>query len=125
MVGMKLSALPLAALLIAMPVSAEESAIQPTPLSLEQRMLVRCSVAFAMTAYAQDQGDERAQQYPPLGERGQEFFVRSSAQVMDDAGLDFEQMASEHEREALNLRDSGQIDEIMPVCLQLLEQSGL
>jgi len=88
-------------------------------------MLVRCSVAFAMTAYAQEQGGANAQAYPPLGERGREFFVRSSAQVMDEAGLDFDQMAAEHEREALDLRDSGQIDEIMPVCLQLLEQSGL
>jgi hypothetical protein len=82
-------------------------------------------VAFAMTAYAQGHGDEAAQAYPPLGERGQEFFVRSSAQVMDDAGLEPEQMAAVHEREAIELRDSGQIDEIMPVCLQLLEQSGL
>lgn len=114
-----------AALLVATPLAAQQAPAEPVRLSLEQRMLVRCSVAFAMTAYAQDHGDVRAQQYPPLGESGQEFFVRSSAQVMDDAGLDIEQMAADHEREALDLRDSGQIDEIMPVCLQLLEQSGL
>lgn len=122
---MKLSALPIAALLLAAPLSAQDVAPEPARLTLEQRMLVRCSVAFAMTAYEQDQGDPLAQAYPPLGESGQEFFVRSSAQVMDEAGLDFEQMAAEHEREALDLRDSGQIGEIMPVCLQLLEQSGL
>ncbi len=88
-------------------------------------MLVRCSVAFAMTAFAQDNGNAHAQQYPPLAERGQEFFVRSSAQVMDEVGLDFDQMAALHEREAQELWDNQQIDEIMPACLQLLEQSGL
>jgi hypothetical protein len=123
--GMKLSVLPLAALLIATPVCAQDSAIEPAQLNLEQRMLVRCSAAFAMTAFAQEQGNDRALEYPPLAERGQEFFVRSSAQVMDEVGLDFEQIAAVHELEAQELRDNQQIDEIMPICLQLLEQSGL
>ena len=46
------------------------------------------SAAFALVANRQESGDPSVQQYPPLKERGGEFFVRASARVMDEAGLD-------------------------------------
>ena len=55
-----------------------------------------------------------------LAERGREFFVRASAQVMDEAGLDREQISAALSAEAQDLWDSGSLAEVMPVCLGLL-----
>ena len=68
---------------MAAPLSAQPA--EAIPLSLDQRMLVRCSAAFAMIAHGQENGNAEALQYPPLAERGREFFVVSSARVMDEA----------------------------------------
>ncbi len=93
---------------------------QAEPLSLEHRMLLRCSAAFATVAQGQAQGSAEAQQFPDLRDRGQEFFVRASAQVMDEAGLDREQLTAALTTEAQDLRDGETLDQIMPVCLALL-----
>src|SRR5690606_42148805 len=75
-----------AAALLGPPAAAQ--GVPPPQLTLEHRMLLRCSAAFALIAYRQETGDPEVQQYPPLKERGSEFFVRASARVMDEAGLD-------------------------------------
>jgi len=116
--------LSLLALLVPGPALAQEADPLP-PVSLEQRMLLRCSAAFSIIAGRQDHGDEEAQQYPPLAERGMEFFVQSSAQVMDGTGMDIDQLAQALEREGLQMLEDDELDAIMPVCLQLLDQSGL
>lgn len=129
--SLPLTAFPLAILLLASPAGAAEP--EPLRLSMEHRMLVRCSAAFAMVAHAQATGGTTAdataaataQAYPPLAERGQEFFIRSGAQVMDEAQIDYDAFAAAMQDEARSLHESGQVDAIMPVCLQLLEQSGL
>ncbi|TIX49517.1 hypothetical protein [Alteraurantiacibacter aquimixticola] len=115
--------LPLAALLLATPLSAQDA---PAPeLSLEQRMLLRCSATFAMVAHGQETGNAEALQYPPLAESGREFFVQASARVMDETGLSIEELTVVLQREAQDLVDKQQVEAMMPVCLPLLPQSGL
>jgi hypothetical protein len=93
-------------------------------LSLEQRTALRCSAAFAIVSTAQEQGG--ASDYPRLDRRAREFFVRSSARVMDEAGLDREGITALMEAEAQDLVGTpGRIDAVMPACLALLDASGL
>lgn len=113
----------LAALALAAPVAAQ--APTPKPLSLEHRMLLRCSAAFAIVANRQAAGDAAAQAYPPLKERGSEFFVRSSARVMDEAGLDRAALAEALAAEARALAEGDALAQIMPVCLTALDGAGL
>ena len=113
--------LPLLALLLAAPASAQVA--PPPQLSLEHRMLLRCSAAFALVAYRQDAGDASAQQYPPLKQRGSEFFVRASARVMDEAKLDRAANGEALKVEAQALLQGGALAAIMPACLSALEAS--
>lgn len=80
-------------LLLAAPALAQSSAPAPVPppaaqprLSPELQMAVRCGALFAIIAGEQARG--LAADWPPLGARGREFFVRVAAQAMDAAGLD-------------------------------------
>ena len=111
----------LAAALLAAPASAQ--AVPVPQLSLEHRMLLRCSAAFALVAYRQEAGDTSVQQYPPLKDRGSEFFVRASARVMDEAGLDRAAISQALEAEARTLLQGGTLTAIMPVCLSALDTS--
>lgn len=116
--------LPLAA--IALSLSPRPAIAQEGPeLNLEQRMLLRCSVAFALVASGQARGEAAALRYPPLAARGREFFVRSAAEVMETAGLDRAQIDAALTREARDLVASETLEEIMPICLQALGDSGL
>lgn len=94
-------------------------------LTLEQQTSLRCATAFAIVADGQARGDDKALAHPPLAERGREFFVRSAARLMDDAGLTREQVGALMGAEALKLRDDKDIDAVMPACLLLLDASGL
>ena len=51
--------------------------------------------------------------------------VRSSARLMDDAGLTRDQIATMLEAEVLALREQERLAAIMPPCLALLDTSGL
>ena len=117
---MKFLAFLVAPLLVA-PAAAQVA--PPPQLSFEHRMLLRCSAAFALVAYRQDTGDASAQQYPPLKERGSEFFVRASARVMDEAKLDRAGIGEALKAEAQTLLQGGTLAAIMPVCLSALEAS--
>jgi len=100
---------------------AQASAQSHAPqLSLDHRMLLRCSAAFALVANGQENGNAEALRYPDLSQRGREFFVRASAQVMDEAGLDRAQIAAALSAEAQDLWDNGTLEQVMPVCLGLL-----
>ena len=114
----------LAALLAMQAPSAIPSAM-PVPMTQEQRALVRCSAAIAVTAGAQAKGEERARQWPELGTRGREFFVRALAQLMDETGLDRDGIASLVDAEAKALVTNGEVDKTMPACLLMLEASGV
>ena len=123
--------LPLLTLsLYAAPVAAQET---PPSLSLEQQMLLRCSAAFGIIANEQERGVKSSNTYPPLGERGKEFAVRSGARLMDELHLSREQYAalfrSEVERlqgASIESADSAvYVDSVMRPCLAFLDASGL
>ena len=95
------------------------------PLNAAQQGAIRCSAAFALVADRQAKGDAAALEYPPMAERGREFFVRSGAQLMDQAGLTRETLTARLRREVDAIRAEGSLDEIMPPCLVLLDASGL
>jgi hypothetical protein len=120
--------LVLSAALLAAPVAAQEP-----PLTLEHRMLLRCSAAFAIVATQQQSGTASALAYPPLGERGREYFVRSSVRVMDELQLSREQVEARLRTEVEALRKASSeaadpaayLDGVMEPCLSALEVSGL
>ena len=95
---------------------------QPTPeqLSLKQRMLVRCSAAFALVAHGQQAGNPEALAWPDLSTSGKDFFVRASAEVMDARGLTREQISALLSAEARDLMKTGTLAQVMPPCLGLL-----
>ncbi|MEN7537705.1 hypothetical protein [Aurantiacibacter flavus] len=108
---------PVLALLAA---SASLHAQQAAPLSLEHRMALRCSAAFALVAHGQETGAAAALAYPPLGGEAREYFVRAAARVMDEAGLDEEGIRAALAAEARDLVDHDSIEPIMQVCLPQL-----
>ena len=98
---------------------------EPAPLSQENRALLRCAAAFALVAKGQAQGDPQTTAWPDLSVRGREFFVRAMAQVMDATGRDRDGIAALANAAARGLADRGEVDQIMPSCLLMLEASGL
>ena len=111
----------LAAIALAATPSLAAATQEPLPpLSLDHRMLLRCSAAFAIVANRQAGGDPAFARYPQMAEQGREFFVRAGAQVMDEAGMTREQVASALAAEAQDLVASDTLDAVMPVCLTLL-----
>jgi len=112
---------------------APEAGPGAAPLSLENRTALRCAAAFAIIADGQARGNQKSMAYPALGLRGREFFVRTSARVMDDTGMDRTAVADVLRAQAQELqvdaergaKTEGGIDQIMPACLLLLEASGV
>lgn len=121
---MFLSAIAVAAML---PFSAAAAAPRKEQLrlTLQQQTALRCSAAFAIATDAQARGGPGADGYPPLAERGREFFVRSAAQLMDERNLTREQIADLIQERAQALWDENAIESSMPGCLLLLDASGL
>lgn len=124
--------LPLVFLALQPATGAEEPTAPPAPaenevapLPADQQGAIRCSAAFALIAERQRLGEEAALQYPALGERGREFFVRASAQVMDQSELDRPAITAQLRNEAETIVAEGTLHEIMPPCLMLLEASGI
>jgi hypothetical protein len=126
---MKIIPLVLSAAVLAVPAAAQE---QPR-FTLEHRMLLRCSAVFAIVAGEQQRKVPAAAVYPPLGERGREYFARTGARLMDDLKISREQAeasirsaAEEVQREARAAPDrAAYIDSLMQPCLSALEASGL
>ncbi len=86
---MKALILPFA--LLAAPLAPQVSAQAPAPaarLDPELQTAVRCAALFSIVAGEQARQAPAAAGWPPLAERGREFFVRVGARVMDAAGLD-------------------------------------
>jgi hypothetical protein len=95
----------------------------PPQLSLEQQAAVRCSAAFAIGASLQQRG--QGSEWPQLAQRGREFFVRVSAQLMDDTGRSREQVAADLAEQARQLSDPAALKATMPACLIMLDASGI
>ncbi len=113
------------ALIPAVPAAAQQAAPSPPELSLEQRMLLRCSAAFALVAHGQAIGDPAALAWPAMGTRGREFFVRASARLIDEASLDRAALTAVMVQEAQGLGDGDALTTAMPPCLSALEAAGL
>ena len=86
---------------------------------------MRCSAAFALVSFAQANSDAEARKWPQIDPRGREFFVRALAQVMDSTGLGRDAVAALVESEARALLDRGEVDQVMPACLLMLDASGV
>ncbi len=118
-----------ACLLLAAPVAAQEA----PRLTIEQQTLLRCSATFALVAGEQAKGDADRSRYPPLGERGREYFVRTAAKLTDELGVPRETVMGLLSSEAGKVqaeRASAPIprvltDRIMQTCLVSLTASGL
>ena len=80
---------------IALTLAQATTGAPPLPkLTLEQSSALRCSVAFGLVHQAQRAGDGSASDYPVMAQRGQEFFVRTTARLMDETGADRETVPS-------------------------------
>ncbi|MFA6031514.1 MAG: hypothetical protein WC889_01255 [Myxococcota bacterium] len=97
----------------------------PVPLDIQQQTALRCSMAIAMAAQQQRAGTPADPSWPDLRERGREFFVRSLAQLMEDTGLTREGLVAQARPEVEALRQAGQLAQVVPACLLLLDASGL
>jgi len=97
----------------------------PAPLSLEQKTLVRCSAAFALASNKQESGDRSLGEIPELRARGQEYFVRAMAQLMDAKALDRDGITALLKAEVAELAAGDALAKAMPACLLSLEASGL
>ncbi len=119
----------IAAALLAQASPVVASAPGPTPeairLSLEAKAKLRCSAAFALVSHGQGNANEAARKWPDMSDRGREFFVRSLAALMDETGLDRNGIQLLVSAEAQSLWDKDALDDVMPACLELLENSGL
>jgi hypothetical protein len=94
-------------------------------LNLEQKTLVRCSAAFALAANMQENGDRSLGEIPELRARGQEYFVRAMASLMDSEALGREAVAALLKVEVAALAEGDMLARTMPACLASLEASGL
>lgn len=118
-------------LLLAAPATAQDSA--PPALTPDQALLLRCSAAFALVAGDQARGAPLAAAYPPMATRGKEFFVRASAELMDDAHLTREQVQALVQQQVGQLQrgsaaakdPKAYLDQVMQPCLETLAASGL
>jgi hypothetical protein len=87
---MILRALPFALLFATPSLASSDASAQPPSaprLAPELQAAVRCAALFSLVAAEQRHGDATPG-WPPLAERGREFFVRVLAQTMDSGGLD-------------------------------------
>ena len=109
------------ALLLAAPAFAQ--APEPAPLTLQQASALKCSAAFALGAAMQARGE--GSEWPALNPRGREFFVRASAQLMDETGWSRDLVSLKLQEQAKLLAEPGALVAAMPPCLLLLDASGL
>ena len=109
------------------PLLAEDGMPEAAPpvLTLEQQTGLRCSAAFALVAYGQSRGDAAALAWPAVADRGREFFVRFSAQLMDETGMSRDQVAALLGQEAQDLSATDRLGAVMPACLLLLDSADL
>lgn len=121
--------IPLALALLAAPVAAQPAPNSTPKLSLAQEAALRCSATFAKVASDQARKVPGWERYPALGTRGREFFVRTTAQLMDQTGVSRETVVSllkvrydELQARAARSRDPvGMVGDAARACLPLLD----
>ncbi len=99
----------------------------PLPdLTLEQSGARRGWVAVGGVHNAHPAGGGGAARDTRMAQRGQEFFVRTTARLMDELGADRRTIMGLVMREHAALAETPeQLDEVMPACLMLLDAAGL
>lgn len=103
----------------------ENRSVQATPLTLEQTTSLRCSAAFALVSYGQSQGNADALKWPVKEAPAREFFVRTTANLMEETGLSREAVTTLMADEAQGLVEGEALEKVMPACLLMLEASGM
>jgi hypothetical protein len=107
----------------------------PAPLAAQQGVVdlataLRCSAAFGIIASEQQRGVTASlKDYPPLGQRGREFFVQTGARLMDEQKLTREQVqmrfkaeVDKLQAEAISAPDpAAMVRAVMVPCLALLD----
>jgi hypothetical protein len=92
-----------------------------------ERAALRCGVAFAVVHGWQVDDDPRGAAFPVMENTGgREFFVRTTAQLMDERGLDRAgvlDLVAEQARAFT--RDASEVEAIMPACLMMKRAAGL
>jgi hypothetical protein len=94
-------------------------------LTPQHQVLLQCSAAFAVNSRNVAQGKADPALPASLPERGKEYFIRTGAQLMDDAGLTREEIAALLKEQVVRLSDPAALAVTMPGCIASLEASGL
>lgn len=110
------------------PAAAQEMA-SPHHVTLEQETALRCSAVFAIVGAEQARKDPVSASLPRLGNRGREYFVRTTARLMDESGATREHVKSmfRSRYEQVRAEFSGARDPVavrkamMEPCMNLLE----
>jgi len=111
---MKLHLFPLA--LLAAPLSAQATA--PT-LPPELQTGLRCAALFSVVSAEQARGGAR--DWPPITQRGREFFVRVSARAMDAGRLDRPALQALMRNEVAAVRKAETRAALKAPCLVMLD----
>jgi hypothetical protein len=116
--------LPLAILsALALPASAQETVV-------DLDTALRCSAAFRFVATQQEsEAFSTKTDYPPMSQRGREFFVQTAARLMDEQKLDRDQLKGRFLNEIRKVTDEVVVSPdpraalrmVMTPCLTLLD----
>jgi hypothetical protein len=103
----------------------------PSPQQLDpgQQLAMRCSAAFGIVADEQKRGIAGSSMWPPLAQRGREFFVRLGARLIDEKGFTRETLSARYKAEVEALQREMQLAKdpaaarqaVMAPCLDLLD----
>ena len=115
----------LATVLLCATLAAPSAAVAAGSLTPAQQFKLRCATAFAFVAAAQERNDPRGASYPPMEERGREYFLRAVHGAMESAGMTEEETRAALTAEAKALAEPEALGKTMPLCLKSLEASGL
>ena len=111
---MKLHLIPLA--LLAAPLAAQTAAPKLPP---EVQTGLRCAALFSIVAA--EQARQGARDWPPITQRGREFFVRISARAMDVGKLDRPALQALMRGEVAAVRKSETRAALKAPCLAMLD----
>ncbi len=117
------------ALILVTPANAQPAAPDLSRITDDHRAALRCSALFAIIASEQMRGVESALRLPMLDYRGREFFVRTGAKVIEEAGIPREAVARLMEDEVARLQQQAMsrenpdvvMAEAMTACQPLLD----
>ena len=104
---------------------AMPAAATPPSLTPPQAAALRCGVVFAMGAKMQADGKPVATNWPPLDQRGREFFVRTAARIMEETGASRDAIQALAAAQLITLRGDGAVAAAVPGCIVLLDAAGV